>query len=239
MGNIKNIFTVDKCSPFFCHKIDYKKYLSMIVTGIIAYGLNYIVVATDIRKIFKYSIDYDYKTMAQYYEGNTRLIIYLTFVFLIGSYSDRFDVWVITSTIISSLLFTIINGIDDALHTNLTSFDKWPIRTYIYAGVLTFILLVIGSNIIYNSFKCKQIYHLLFLICGVAAYIYFFYIFKTKRELTFKQNGETIHIHHWNLFMALSILMRYNTVISKIGSGITLGIMIQGLALYNDAYSVN
>ena len=238
MSNIKNIFTVDKCSPFFCQKIDYKKYLSMIVTGIIAYGLNYILVATYIGKKFKYPVGYE-KTMAQYYEGNTRLIIYLTFVFLIGSYSDRFDVWVITSTIISSLLFTIIKSSDDALHRSLTTFNKWPIRTYIYAGILTFILLGIGSNIIYNSFKCKQIYHLLFLICGVVAYIFFFYIFKDKRHNIFKQNDEIIHLHHWNLFMALSILMRYNTVISKIGSGITLGIMIQGLALYNDAYTVN
>jgi uncharacterized membrane protein YiaA len=156
--------------------------------------------------------------------------VYATVPFVFGNYAHTFSEVTGVGMVLGALGFGYVTNMK-AFRRSLQTVDSWPKEV-----VITGLALVVGifALLVYLWKVCRQTPESReFFIAMVAVAIGFSFLVYSGYKQSSKSERERLHLHHFQIFWALSFLTRYNTNISRFFGGVFLGIFVEGISAYS------
>ncbi len=174
--------------------------------------------------IFKWNIRQ--KTIGKHFIDMFVMIYYFTLIFYIGNYYITFPN---KRTIITSAIIMFIWGYFSTLRSfkySLISVHDWTTAMWVAVIMITIIIITLTVYHLHISYQQdifkKNMLLLLFCICNILV----------KYLCLNTNNRKYFHLHHWFLFMYLSVLTTLDNNISKYSAGLCIGISMHGISHY-------
>jgi hypothetical protein len=168
------------------------------------------------------------KTNAQDLQDITVMLILGTISFTFGNYANTFNWLTISSLTITSIIFTWITNIP-AFKTSLVGYKNWDIKVWILMIILLISMLLFGVYTFTDSYNCHTLTQELVYLTIATVWVILMFILN---------RGNITHIHHYQIAWILSFFSPFDSVVSRIFSGIVLSIFVNGIAVYGPDPSV-
>lgn len=162
----------------------------------------------------------------QIYSDISYLLFLSTVLFFFGNYNNTFDTYTVIGLLVGLFGFGAI-GQTPYLQNNLSNMETWSSSAWIAYGIGTLIVIII---ILYHvelvndeGYTGNYVLTLLIPI-----------MFGTLAYYTTNMKGSKIkfHPHHWFIFYALAFFTRFDTVLSQLSAGLSIGVFVHGVSAY-------
>ena len=193
---------------------DAGQYVLFILTMV---GMFHLIQSYNKRRNFEYRE----RSTKVWTEDIVKLVTLSTLVFILGNYSNTFNLITVTSLLVGSVLFAEFSNIP-ALKSSLLDFTKNAQTTTAY----TFMFLLILGVLVYLGLIYYNCYHNHHMV------LYLGLLLSLVVSLFVVGGDESVHIHHWNIGFFLSFLTRFNNPVSNMAAGLFLSFMVYGIATY-------
>ena len=217
--------------PTTCPKtlINFNKYRYPVFIGTLI--VNYFLIRYLSQK---FQWEYRKKTSLENYQDITFLVILGTVVFVFGNYAQTFDHWTVSSILITTFVYGWITNLP-TFKVSLVGWRNWTGQVWSAVIISLSVLALVFGYMIKQSYNCNTLLEI--SIYAIIAVLWFvgLSISNHRNNLELERIGgdkKPLHIHHYQWSYALAFFFSFDSIISKIGSGIILGIFVNGLAVY-------
>lgn len=215
--NITDLFKVTSC-PKYIVNFDIKKYIFFMITLIVTY-VCYVFLAKEANW------EHREKSIAVNIDVVNQMILFGTVVFVFGNYSETFSILSASFIPISAVVFGALAELP-FMKTSLAGYKNWSISAWAVFGSAFIAIILSAGYIIYNSNKCGNYTTPVAITPAIILIIMIILVILTKNK------KEISHPHHYQIGYVLAFMTRFNSPLSKILSGVFLGIFVQGMAMY-------
>lgn len=165
------------------------------------------------------------KTLAVEIQDISQLIVYGTLVFVFGNYSQTFNQITFVSMIVGAIVFGWLGTIP-FMKNSLAGFRDWSTPARVLYGVGFAVIAVTIVYIVIGAQKCNS------LLPSIMPLILPLVILLLMIASARIDKQHKIHPHHWQILWAIAFVTRFNTPLSKVLGGISIGIFVQGISAY-------
>jgi hypothetical protein len=161
----------------------------------------------------------------------TALGVLTTLCYLVGNFDKTFG-WKTTAGMFLGMYGFAALGSISFLQNSLSSVDTWEPGTWAFyvAGFVFVIAVLLYQYTLAKKLGSPDIFlvGLAFVACIFVFSLLIYLLDTSGRSVSF-------HPHHYQLMFILSLFIRFSDPISQVLSGMTMGILTQGIAAYGPA----
>lgn len=168
--------------------------------------------------------EHEEKSYVTMYSDISYMLLLATILFFFGNYGKTFDYWTLIGIIIGLFGFGYLGELN-FMKNSLASYETWSDEAlFVYLTGLILVIAFAGYHVFLAYEENILVQYLVAMLIPITSAI------TAYKIRTWDEKPTKFHPHHWFIFYVLAFFTRFDTIPSKLTSGLCIGIFVHGLA---------